>query len=95
MSDSEGANTQPKRSRRPICPNCGQVLSKSLFDRCVWCGAELPEELRLSSEEKSQFRAQQKDKLADVQTERLKQELEGESYSHHWSLRDIVKGTGR
>ncbi len=93
MATSEGS-VPPKRARRPRCPQCGQVLTKSLFDRCVWCGAELPEELRLTDEEKTRFYEQQKENLAEAEAAKFKRELGTDIYSPELALKGSVHRTG-
>ena len=72
MENTEATSTQGKRSPRPRCPSCGQVLSNRMFDRCLWCGAVLPEELHISDEEKANMLEGQKIKLAAKEAERAR-----------------------
>ena len=37
------------------CPSCNQILQKSVHDICMFCGDEIPEELRLSDQDKAKF----------------------------------------
>ncbi len=60
MTTGEGSAVPPERSHRLKCPKCGQILMKSSSGVCLWCGAELPEELRLTSEEKTGIHEQPK-----------------------------------
>ncbi len=40
---------------KPKCPECDQIIQKSIFDRCMYCGKNLPVELCCSDEEKKKL----------------------------------------
>ena len=37
------------------CPACGRKIMQSISNRCMYCGADLPEEHHLSQEQKGQL----------------------------------------
>ena len=43
------------------CIKCERVLQKTTFDKCMYCGAEIPVELRLSDEQKEDIAEKQAD----------------------------------
>lgn len=44
-----------------ICTNCERILQKSTHDKCMYCGAEIPVELRLSEEQKNEISEKQQE----------------------------------
>jgi rRNA maturation endonuclease Nob1 len=42
------------------CHKCERKLQKVTFDHCMYCGAEIPDELKLSTTEKDQRNSTQK-----------------------------------
>jgi len=42
------------------CHKCERKIQKVTFDRCMYCGAEIPDELKLSATEKQQRTSAQK-----------------------------------
>ena len=48
---------------RVYCEKCNRVLFGREHDHCMWCGAALPEELRLSEAEKIKIIEQRKQTL--------------------------------
>jgi len=80
VGDSNAATV--KRSRRPLCVKCGQVVTKNQFDKCMWCGEPLPDNLKLTNDERTAIlekQQQQKRQLIAKENERLKKSTE-------WSL---------
>lgn len=49
----------------PICPECNRPLINRRFDRCAYCGVEVPEALRLSDEKKAVLLQQSLDRLEE------------------------------
>ena len=41
-----------------VCPNCQKILMNRVFDRCLYCGENLPPSLCLSDAEKNILRDQ-------------------------------------
>ena len=39
---------------KPTCPQCSRKIMQSVSNRCMYCGASLPEEHHLTAEEKNQ-----------------------------------------
>ena len=58
----------------PKCPECNRTLQSKLVDTCLYCGAEVPEHLRLSDEEKAVIKKQQLEQLEKDRELRLQKE---------------------
>ena len=43
------------------CIKCERVLQKTTYDKCMYCGAEIPVELRLSAKQKESIAEKQKE----------------------------------
>lgn len=41
--------------QKPACPNCNRKIIQSVSNRCMYCGATLPEEHHLTTEEKNRL----------------------------------------
>ena len=63
------------------CPKCARPLLTSGVDHCMYCGAELPEALRASPQQK-QARREQLRVAADQEIETLQQQRKRE-IEHH------------
>jgi len=66
-------NVNKENMEKRICTNCDRVLQKTTHDKCMYCGAEIPIELRLSDE--------QKNKIAEKQQEEHKKQMKNSSPS--------------
>jgi len=40
---------------KPTCPECSRKIMQSISNRCMYCGASLPEEHHLTAEEKNRL----------------------------------------
>jgi len=58
----------------PKCPECNRTLQNKLVDTCLYCGAEVPEHLRLSDEEKAVIKKQQLEQVEKDRERRLQKE---------------------
>ena len=65
-----------------ICTNCERVLQKTTHDKCMYCGAEIPPELRLSDDKKSE--------ISEKQQAEHKRQMKKASRSSHTDNDDSV-----
>ena len=63
------------------CPKCARPLLQRAFGKCMYCGAELPPELRLSAADKQAHRQRLRE-AADAETQRLQQKRRRAIESH-------------
>lgn len=66
-----------------ICDQCNRVLQKSLHDRCMFCGAEIPENMKLSLSQKE-----------ELKKEYDKRSLERQKHHRKWNGSDYGGGIG-
>ena len=66
MNVDDNNRTLGKRSRRPVCAKCGQIISKNQFDKCMWCGQPVPDEFKLTDEERSVILEKQRQQKVDL-----------------------------
>ena len=79
MSTDDGAVTTAKPFKRPRCSRCGQIVSRNQFDKCLWCGEAVPEELRFTDDERialSEKQMKQKKELIAKETKKIKDDLQ-------------------
>ncbi len=78
MNVDENVGDTPRGAKRPLCSKCGQVLAKNQFDKCLWCGEAVPDELKLTDDEKNEFREKQQKQKRDLITKDSKNRIEGQ-----------------
>lgn len=62
----------------PPCPKCARPLAQRAYDKCMYCGAALPTELRLSDAEKEEHRQRLRQSVeADKRQDALKRDRSG------------------
>lgn len=49
------------------CPQCSRKIMQNISNRCMYCGADLPEEHQLSQEEKTVFLNEKLDRMKQVE----------------------------
>jgi len=52
---------------RTACPQCSRKIMQNISNRCMYCGADLPEEHQLSQQEKSAFLVEKLDRMKQVE----------------------------
>lgn len=66
VDDSNGSSG--KRGRRPVCTKCGQILTRNRYDKCIWCGQPVPDEFKLTDEERNAYVEKQHQQKMDLIT---------------------------
>lgn len=49
------------------CPQCNRKIIQSISNRCMYCGAGLPEEYHLSAQEKAELMAQKMERFRETE----------------------------
>ena len=50
-----------------VCPECNRKIMQNISNRCMYCGASLPEEHHLSDEEKSELLVSKLQRMKEIE----------------------------